>query len=322
MSHFPNFLNSFLIVFLLKNHPLFQLLSMIQLSKLLSACVDLAQQAGNAIRLIQLSGHLDVNYKAVDDPLTAADLNSQRIIVGGLRAVWHDLSIIAEENIESPVASTLPNLEIVGNDFIPSHLQSIDPTEVIVFIDPLDATREFTQGKLECVTCLVGISKNGEAIAGVIHQPFFEERGRTIYGVVGGSHVLGLKDLKENERHKGTVLVTTASHNSKPVDIAIDLIKPDKVLRAGGAGYKSLLLMEKIVDVYVFPTPGCKLWDTCAPHALLAALGGTLTTPSGAKIQYSSTSEVSLTKGFIASLIHHDVYLKKMKDFEEIIKQG
>jgi 3'-phosphoadenosine 5'-phosphosulfate (PAPS) 3'-phosphatase len=35
-----------------------------------------------------------------------------------------------------------------------------------------------------------------------------------------------------------------------------------------------MLVIEGIADVYVFPKEGCKLWDTCAPHALLLAAGG------------------------------------------------
>jgi len=46
---------------------------------------------------------------------------------------------------------------------------------------------------LDHVTVLIGVAVNGEAVAGVIHQPYFNyqskepgiELGRTIWGIVG-----------------------------------------------------------------------------------------------------------------------------------------
>ena len=35
------------------------------------------------------------------------------------------------------------------------------------------------------------------------------------------------------------------------------------------------------MHAYVFASPGCKKWDTCAPEALLKAKGGTLTDMHG-----------------------------------------
>ena len=48
-------------------------------------------------------------------------------------------------------------------------------------------------GLLDHVTVLIGVAVNGEAVAGVIHQPYFNyqskepgiELGRTIWGIVG-----------------------------------------------------------------------------------------------------------------------------------------
>ena len=47
-----------------------------------------------------------------------------------------------------------------------------------------------------------------------------------------------------------------------------------------------LLLIEGQAHAYVFPSPGCKKWDTCAPEALLEAAGGALTDIHGSKILY------------------------------------
>lgn len=58
-------------------------------------------------------------------------------------------------------------------------------------MDPLDGTGEFTEGLLDHVTVLIGIAFEGKAIAGVIHQPYYNyqkkdaELGRTMWGLVG-----------------------------------------------------------------------------------------------------------------------------------------
>ena len=44
--------------------------------------------------------------------------------------------------------------------------------DVTVFVDPLDGTREFVEGRLEAVTSLVGIAVGGRAVGGAIGLPF------------------------------------------------------------------------------------------------------------------------------------------------------
>lgn len=50
-----------------------------------------------------------------------------------------------------------------------------------------------------------------------------------------------------------------------------------------------MLLMEGKAHVYVFASPGCKKWDTCAPQAILEAAGGILTDMQGDPIPYHAT---------------------------------
>ena len=41
-------------------------------------------------------------------------------------------------------------------------------------MDPLDGTREFVEGRLQNVACLIGIARNNRPITGVIGLPFPE----------------------------------------------------------------------------------------------------------------------------------------------------
>ena len=47
-------------------------------------------------------------------------------------------------------------------------------------VDPLDGTKEYTEGRKQDVTVLIGIAAHGKAVGGVIYQPFFEVDG-TLY---------------------------------------------------------------------------------------------------------------------------------------------
>ena len=78
--------------------------------------------------------------------------------------------------------------------------------DLTVWVDPLDGTKEYTQvvdmkyravlhiplqGLLDHVTVLIGIAVGSKAVAGVIHQPYYNYKtegatvGRTFYGLVG-----------------------------------------------------------------------------------------------------------------------------------------
>ena len=169
------------------------------------------------------------------------------------------------------------------------------------------------------MTVLIGISMNGKPIAGVIHQPFygFEERqesdlGRTMWGIRG----LGTFGFTHVPPPVGRrVITTTRSHSNKMVLDAIDAMKPDKILKAGGAGYKVILLLEGIADAYVFATAGCKRWDTCACEALLEAVGGTLTDVCGEHIKYDGQAQSFVNKtGVLASLKDHEYYIGMIPD--------
>lgn len=147
--------------------------------------------------------------------------------------------------------------------------------DVTVYIDPLDATMEFVIGNKFCTICLIGIAVKNEAVGGVMCQPFEGgNQGRTLWAMVdfgaGDDCTDAAKNVLTTPRPPArteSVLVTTRLHNSPEVERALAAIKPavDKVVRVGGAGYKVLALLEGTADVYLYPTPGTKKWDTCAP---------------------------------------------------------
>uniref|UniRef100_T1HX88 Uncharacterized protein n=1 Tax=Rhodnius prolixus TaxID=13249 RepID=T1HX88_RHOPR len=115
--------------------------------------------------------------------------------------------------------------------------------KIVVWVDPLDGTNEFTKGLVEHVTVLIGLAVNGEAVGGVIHQPYCNSEkdnksshtGRSIWGTRGGN-IGGLK--VEVPPSDNLVLATTRSHSNELVETTIKAIGASQVLRVGGAGHK------------------------------------------------------------------------------------
>ena len=58
-------------------------------------------------------------------------------------------------------------------NFLFTRFTGADVGDLTVWVDPLDATKEYTEGHLDHVTVLIGIAFGDDAVAGVIHQPFY-----------------------------------------------------------------------------------------------------------------------------------------------------
>ncbi|XP_052827395.1 3'(2'),5'-bisphosphate nucleotidase 1 isoform X2 [Octopus bimaculoides] len=256
------------------------------LIRLMSASVTASLRAGNTIREILKTGDLRIKDKGIDDLQTEADRSAQRCIIGSLQHHFPKVTFVGEE--------------------------------IIVWVDPLDGTKEFTQGLLDHVTVLIGISVNGSAVAGVVYQPYFNyqskissEMGRCVYGVVGiGTFGLDPKPAPANEN----IITTTRSHSDPKVTAAVNACKPTEVIKVGGAGHKVLLVCEGTAHAYVFASKGCKKWDTCGPEAVLRALGGNLTDLHGNPIQYQLNVPRPNLSGVVATLSNHSWYINKIPD--------
>jgi len=156
----------------------------VSLAKLLCAAISSAEAAGCAIRTVAHKHDLQTRYKSADDPVTAADLQSQDIIFATFRTNWPDLAIVGEEKLDRVTAAptNIDNSYVSEND-IQEKFHTLSVRDLVIWIDPLDGTREFVDGLYEAVTVLVGISLRGHVIAGVIHQPFVGKSGRSVWGI-------------------------------------------------------------------------------------------------------------------------------------------
>lgn len=172
----------------------------------------------------------------------------------------------------------------------------LSPSELAIWIDPIDATSQYIEGReevleeghlspsgLHCALVLIGVylRSTGEPVMGVINQPFHHKdpagggwRGRHFWGVSCGSvNVCSVSRPKDGE-DRGLSVVLSSSEKQVVKEALISLCSPDKLMYASGAGYKILCVIQGLADVYILSEGSTFKWDSCAPHALLRALGG------------------------------------------------
>ncbi|XP_047994028.1 3'(2'),5'-bisphosphate nucleotidase 1 isoform X2 [Leguminivora glycinivorella] len=279
--------------------------------RLLASSVSVAGRAGKIVRDVMSKGELGIVEKGKDDYQTEADRSAEKCIVASLSKQYPKASIIGEEDSsveEGEVSADWivvdADKEVLGLE-CPASLQGVKEEDIVVWVDPLDGTSEYTQGFLEHVTVLIGISVNEKPVAGVIHQPFFKTQtggevkmGRTIWGL----SEIGVGGFTPAPPPGSLIITTTRSHSNPVVEKALQVMNAAQILRVGGAGYKVLQLLEGKASVYVFASPGCKKWDTCAPEAVLSAAGGKLTDILGNFYKYGASAPKPNKTGVLAAV--------------------
>ncbi|XP_064602845.1 LOW QUALITY PROTEIN: 3'(2'),5'-bisphosphate nucleotidase 1-like [Liolophura sinensis] len=282
------------------------------LMRIVSASVAASAKAAKVVRSVMKKGDLGIVEKGKNDLQTEADRAAQRCIMASLQKHFPKVVIIGGGGMQlDPNEKVDQDIESLKLDDVslqrvcPENLTDVRDEDVVIWVDPLDGTAEYTQGLLDHVTVLIGIAVKGKAQAGVICQPYYnyqlnieEKLGRVIWGVIG----LGAFGFERNNPPEGkNIITTTRSHSNPIVTEAVEACQPTEVLRVGGAGHKVLLLIEGKANAYVFASPGCKKWDTCAPEAVLHAIGGTLTDMHGNQIMYHKGVEKRNLGGVLAT---------------------
>ncbi|XP_076463057.1 inositol monophosphatase 3-like [Babylonia areolata] len=299
----------------------------VSMRELLSVSIVLAERGGKRVREIADAHKLQATSKGktkegAKEMLTQGDLESHRTIVNGFLKAFPGLTVISEEHENKPVDfNQIPDVDKQLFEVVTSVLsdQKIPINNIAVWIDPLDATQEYTEGLYEYVTTMVCVVVNGEPTIGVIHRPFTDE---TVWAWVDYGHSPNLK--KAPERNEGDLehqqIIVSRSHQGHVKDVAKKALgEKTEVVPAGGAGYKTLELIKGNVDAYVHVTL-IKKWDICAGHAILKAVEGRMTTLEGNYITYYPSDSPKNEDGLLATLYHHYDLLKKLTPEMDTLK--
>eukprot|EP01024_Parvocaulis_polyphysoides_P056072 TRINITY_DN5841_c0_g3_i1.p1 TRINITY_DN5841_c0_g3~~TRINITY_DN5841_c0_g3_i1.p1 ORF type:complete len:444 (-),score=67.10 TRINITY_DN5841_c0_g3_i1:170-1501(-) len=284
---------------------------------ILNEAVKVAQIAGEEIcHIINSDQSLRIKDKGRAGPQTIADRTAEHIIINHLSKIFPNLKIIGEEGSSSRGYSNHEILErkiAASPDIVLNCLsrddgyEGTDLSDITVWVDPLDGTRELINENYLGVTVLIGIAVRGRPVAGVVHQPFREsldgcQSGRLWWGQIGegvfiGPHKYTMDDRQDSKR---CIVATTRTWAAWLPDNLVQQLNPQQILNVGGAGNKTIMLLEGVITHWVFPRSDTNRWDTCAPEALLRACGGNLVDTSGNLYDYAG-SEVSNFNGVVAA---------------------
>ncbi|CAM9543587.1 unnamed protein product, partial [Phaeothamnion confervicola] len=273
------------------------------LSSLLAVGLDLTKQAEEVIKAVKaehkenthIKGHTD---EGVVEPVTDADQRSNRVFVNGFRRHFAGITLLSEEtepeegDFHATVTTLLEPLKV-------------DPwlnmDDVMVTIDPLDATKEFTEDLTQYVTTMVCIVYKGEPIAGIINQ-VFEPKLDPVWGVIpmeGVSEGVHGRTAKPAEGAAANSVTISRSHTGAGGDVVTKYFKGRQALKAGGAGFKALLVVDGEADAYVHVTK-IKSWDVCAAEAVIKAMGGGFSDVDGKPLTYNMEDPL-FVRGLVAT---------------------
>jgi len=293
--------------------------------RLLATCIASARSAGAAIRTVVNSGIIGAVEKYEGDMQTAADRESQGLILSSLAKHYPTVGIVAEEETYTSNAVPVTDAQISEAEseiralFDVSQVD-IDIADITLWIDPLDNTAGFVDRKLDEVTVLIGMSVHGAPVGGIIHQPFCTTGSGMIWGLQGlGVHGLCSTSPTPDAVSKNTI-VTAKTMYHPHLERAIQDQCADNVVNIAGAGIKFLHLLQGSAGSSICAVSRSKKWDTCAGDALLKILGGNVTNVCGEPIIYDPCSDPRNVKGVVASLpcirpginlqddeVHHDI---------------
>ena len=139
-----------------------------------------------------------------------------------------------------------------------------------------------------------------------------------------------LAESKERKKEGGLLnnkykLITTRSHMTDIVKHGLDNIPNCEMTYKGGSGYKTLCVIDGSSDCYLYPRNGTKRWDTCAPEAILRAVGGRFTDVFNNEYNYSAIYDKNVVEnwfGIVATIVDHDYFLKNLSaDLLENVKK-
>ena len=236
------------------------------LSSLAQSLMPIVEQASAAIMQIY-DGAFAVEQKDDNSPLTLADLESQRVIIEGLKRLTPEIPILSEESAQAPWVERQTWRELW-------------------VVDPLDGTREFVKRNGE-FTINIALVVQHEPVLGVVSAP---AQKVTYWGVAGDGAFTRARDSETRAIHtvapqQPVRVLGSRSHSSSQTAAYLSRLAPH-VVSGVGSSLKFCLLAEGKAELYV-RFGATSEWDTAAGQAVLEAAGGHVTRMDGHRLRYN-----------------------------------
>jgi histidinol phosphatase-like enzyme (inositol monophosphatase family) len=188
----------------------------------------------------------------------------------------------AEVSMRRLIASAFPDHGIVGEEFGAERADA----DLVWVLDPIDGTRAFVAG-LPLWGTLIGLTRAGRAVYGLMHQPFIGERffgdgGTTTYRGPHGER--RVRTRRCASLADATLLTTSPKLFSAEDKPAYDAVEAEaKLTRYGTDCYAYCMLAAGHVDLVV--EAGLKPYDIVALIPIVEGAGGVVTTWNGERAE-------------------------------------
>jgi 3'(2'), 5'-bisphosphate nucleotidase len=237
--------------------------------KLLAAMEEIAREAGAAVLRAFREG-CAIFEKSDASPVTEADIEAERIILGGVRRAAPGIPVLAEEELAA------------GRDVA-------DLGDAFFLVDPLDGTREFVSGRGE-FTVNVALVRAGVPVLGVVLAPVSATLFSGRPGLAEKAELTAAMEVASRRqiavRQCGPLptIVASRSHGTPETDRYLAQVRQAEIVHVGSS-LKFCMIAAGEADIY--PRFGRTMqWDTAAGDAVLRAAGGAVRTLDGADLTY------------------------------------
>jgi 3'(2'), 5'-bisphosphate nucleotidase len=252
-----------------------------------------AIEAGHTIMKIYGEENFATEWKVDQSPLTIADKESNRVIVGYLRQAFSNYSILSEEEKDDK--------KRLENDYC-------------FVVDPLDGTKEFIKRNGQ-FTVNIALAYKHRVVVGVIYVPvqkclYFASEGNGAYNVmVQDSLALNspqpvMEVSTQKKLHVSTEsdisklrVVMSSSHGCAEMERLIEEYHLTHFVRLGSS-LKGCLVAEGKADVYFRHNPTME-WDTAAMQCIVEEAGGIFRQMDDSEMLYNRVDSLN-AKGFYA----------------------
>ncbi len=255
----------------------------VKLDEVLSLSLKLAKIAGE--HLLKKQGRissLKITVKEAQGIASSADVQSEKIIIDGIKKIYPDHFVLAEES-----AFKEYNGEMARYEFLKDK-------EWVWIIDPLDGTNNFLNG-LDYFGVCISLAHFGEPVVGVVLRP---SSGECFYAIKGkGSKMINinlrkskmtsLKKATNKKTLKNSLLVTGFTTEKGPIfeeefNLFKSMVGKSRGIRRMGSAALDLCYVAKgIFDC--FWERGLAAWDVSAAGLICLEAGVIVTDYTGQK---------------------------------------
>ena len=109
-----------------------------------------------------------LTLEGIVDPLTEGDMESHKVIVHGFHNLFPFITVVSEEhdhsdNEKQPVDIKMSDILNISGDLSNKEDEEVSTDDILIWVDPLDATKEYTENLVQYVTTMVCIVVKGNA---------------------------------------------------------------------------------------------------------------------------------------------------------------